>query len=88
VKIITNEYSFRGTYDIAVMYGHNDATEQITFPQGGDKKITPVIRKSVEPFSYVVGFHYGDDRMFYDYYQVEANKGQIKMKYLLAYSFQ
>lgn len=87
VSIKSTEHSNNGTYDIFAHYGYNDAHSSFTLPKS-DKNLIPVLKKSSTPFTYVVGFYWGDDDIFYDYYEVSAERGQIKMKYLKAYSFQ
>jgi hypothetical protein len=84
VAIVATEYSFRGTYAIRAMYGANDAQSEITFPRSS-RKLTPLLRKGDEPFSYVVGFSLKGDNRFYDYFLVKAQKGQTEMKYLKVY---
>lgn len=86
VKVVANEASKYGTYTIKASYGPNDATSQFTMPKGGEHFL-PVIQKGTEPYTYIVGFHYENNKTFYDYYQVSAQRGQIAMKYLKAYSF-
>lgn len=88
VKLVANEHTHQGTYDVKVLYGHNNAETQITFPRGGTKKIVPRMQKGSEPFSFIIGFNYGeDDPTFYEYYLVKGAFGKIEMKYLKAYSF-
>lgn len=87
VSIKSTEYSSYGTYDVVAHYGYNDAQSAFTFPKGG-RAIMPVLKKSAKPFTYIIGFYWGDDTSFYDYYEVSAERGKIKMKYLKAYSFQ
>ncbi len=88
VKIITNEYSGKGTYDIVVLHGYRDAVTQITFPKT-DRYLQPVLKR-VNEDEYVVGFHLENDTSFYDYYSVLYNTGSrdLEMKYLKAYSFE
>ncbi len=88
VKLVANEYTRQGTYDVVVRYGHNDATTQLTFPRGGTERIIPKMKEGSEPFSYIIGFNYGEnDPKFYEYYLVKASSGKIEMNYLKAYSF-
>ncbi|HTN45238.1 MAG TPA: hypothetical protein VL098_02755 [Flavipsychrobacter sp.] len=88
VKLVANEYTRQGTYDVQIRYGENDAVTQITFPRGGTEKIIPVLKKGKEPYSYIIGFRYGNkDPLFYEYYWVQATKDKIETKYVKAYSF-
>lgn len=88
VKLVTNEYTRQGTYDVSILYGHNNATTQITFPHGGTERIIPKMKKGDEPFSYIIGFNYGEeDPAFYEYYRVKGASGKIETTYLKAYSF-
>lgn len=88
VKLVANEYTRQGTYDVNILYGYNDASTQITFPHGGTERIIPKMKKGTEPFSYIIGFNYGEnDPVFYEYYLVKGGAGKIETKYLKAYSF-
>lgn len=89
VKLVANEYTRQGTYDVNIVYGHNNAFTQITFPRGGTKHIIPQMKKGNEPFSFIIGFNYGeDDPTFYEYYWIKGAEEKIETKYLKAYSFQ
>lgn len=87
VAIVATDESQNGIYDIVARYGYNDAATSITIPDGGGKTITPAIRRANEPFAYHVGFFYGEDTTFNDYFLVSADKGQTKMRYIKSYSF-
>lgn len=87
VQIKSTEYSSNGAYKVLAHYGFNAAEGSFTFPKGG-RDIMPVLQKSEKPFTYVIGFYWGDDPTFNGYYEVSAQRGQIKMKYIKAYSFQ
>jgi len=88
VKLVSNEFTTQGTYDVQMDYAHNTAAVQITFPRKGTQEIIPKMKKGTRPFSYIIGFNYGvDDPTFYDYYLIEANAGKIETRYLKAYSF-
>lgn len=86
VTIQATEHSCKGTYNVNVVYGHNSAQSEFTMPRGGET-LKPLIRKSEEPYTFIIGFKSEDDDTFYDYYQVSASRGMIEMKYLKAYSF-
>ncbi|MDR3681354.1 MAG: hypothetical protein P4L41_15415 [Flavipsychrobacter sp.] len=86
VKTGDNTASY-GVYDVVAEWGPNTAESQFTMPRGGEK-LKPLIKKGTEPYTYIIGFHYGDDKKtFYDYYQVTGTKGMVEAKYIKAYSF-
>ncbi len=86
IKAGTNSAAY-GVYDVIAEWGPNTAASQFTMPRGGEK-LKPIIKKGTAPYTYIIGFHYGNDKKtFYDYYQVSGNKGMIEAKYLKAYSF-
>lgn len=86
VQVISTEHSGHyGVYKVAAHYGHNEATSEFTMPRGGEQ-LKPVIKKSSQPYTYDIGFYYNGEPDFYDYYEVSANRGEIKMKYKKAYS--
>ncbi|RYY51524.1 MAG: hypothetical protein EOO06_00545 [Chitinophagaceae bacterium] len=87
VKLISTEHTAHyGAYKVVADWAKNHAESEFAMPRGGEQ-LKPVLRKSNEPYTYVIGFHYEDEPEFYDYYQVSAARGEIKMKYLKAYSF-
>jgi hypothetical protein len=86
VKILTNDQTGDGSYDVQANYGHNEAETQIEMPDG-DKLIRPVIRKSLQPFTYTIGFTYGSDTSFNDYFEISSDRGQTRMRYIKSYSF-
>ena len=86
IEVIATDQSANGVYEVLVAYGYNDASTQITMPEA-DQPIIPEVRKGKEPFSYIIGFRYGKDTSFNDYFLVHAAKNQTVMKYLKAYSF-
>ena len=55
-------------------------------PAGGEH-LKPVIREGSKPYSYVVGFYYGKDSAFYEYFLVVGGAKKIEMKYIKVYSF-
>lgn len=85
VKIKTNEYSSKGTYAIEAAYGPNNADGMFTMPRGGNH-LKPVLRKSKEPYTYIIGFEY--QHKVYDYYVVKGSKNAIEIKNIKAYTFQ
>jgi len=86
IEVVAGKESNKGVYEVLVTYGHNDASTQLTMPEA-DKPIIPEVRRGNEPYSYIIGFHYGTDTTFNDYYYVRAGKGKTIMKYMKAYSF-
>jgi len=86
VQVATNQYSKNGTYDVTVAWGPETAKGAFTMPQGGGN-LKPVIRKTDTAYTYIIGFYSGNDKTFYDYYQVSGQKGNIEMKYIKGYSF-
>lgn len=86
VFIKAGEQSNKGIYDVLAVYGHDSAASQFTMPRGGER-LKPLLKKSDEPSTFIVGFHYGSDTAFYDYYEVSGARGSISMRYLKAYSF-
>jgi len=78
--------SNRGIYEVLAVYGHDTATGQFTMPRGGEH-LRPLLRKGDEPSTFIVGFHYGGDTAFYDYYKVSGTHGAISMQYMKGYSF-
>ena len=86
VEVIATDKSANGTYEVLVSYGHNDASTQITMPEA-EHPITPEIRRGEEPATYILGFHYGADTSFNDYFLIKGGRRTIEMKYLKAYSF-
>ena len=87
IQIVTTNYSKNGTYFVQVAYGPNTAKNEFTMPRGG-AHLKPVIKKGSEPYTYIIGFYFGKEKTFYDYYEVSADKGQVKMQYIKAYTFQ
>lgn len=85
VKVKTNEYSKKGTYSILASYGPNEGDGMFTMPRGGGN-LKPVLRRSKEAYTYIIGFEY--QRKFYEYYKVSGSKGTIEIKNIKAYSFQ
>jgi|GEM_PF-1807623 len=88
VKLLSNEHSQNGTYDVIAAYGHNDAETQITFPPGSSNPIKPAIKKGDDATSFVIGFYETGDTTFHEYFLVQSTKGHTSMKYIRSYSFQ
>lgn len=85
VKLRTTKYSHRGTYAVETNLGPNIANTQFTMPRGAEEAI-PIVHKSSEPYTYIIGFYYNSDTTFYDYYKVSLYMGTIQMAYSKAYS--
>ena len=86
VKVIASDRVKYGTYHVKAEWGYNVAKDAFTLPEGGEY-LTPVLRKGDDMYSYIIGFRYGKDSTFYDYYLVRAQRGMIEMKYIKAYAF-
>jgi hypothetical protein len=87
VKIVTNANSMaKGSYNVETAYGYNTANGELTMPAGGEH-LKPVLKKGKEPYTYIIGFIYGDDSTFHDYFLVSGGHRQIEMKYIKIYSF-
>jgi len=86
IEVIAGPQSNKGVYEVLVNYGHNDASGQVIMPEA-ETLIIPEVKRDTQRFAYIIGFHYGSDTSFKDYFLVKADKGQTEMKYLKAYSF-
>ncbi len=87
VAVVADSNIAKGVYDVNVIYGKNEANGLFTMPKGAEK-YKPAIRKSTEPYTYIIGFHAPKDTTFYEYFEVTAQKKTIGMKYLKAYTFE
>jgi hypothetical protein len=86
IEVIAGHESNRGVYEVLVNYGNNDASGQVVMPVA-EKLIIPEVRRDTQQFAYIIGFHYGADTSFKDYFLVKADRGRTEMRYLKAYSF-
>lgn len=86
VKIVSSNAA-PGSYNVVAAWGFNTAEGHLTMPKGGEN-IKPVLKRSAEPYSYLVGFNLKGDTTFYDYFLVNAQRGMISMKYIKAYTFE
>jgi hypothetical protein len=86
IEVIASPESEEGVYEVLVSYGPNDASGQVVMPEA-EKLIIPEVRRDTQQFAYVIGFHYGADTSFKDYFLVKADRGRTEMRYLKAYSF-
>jgi hypothetical protein len=88
VKVITdNKTATYGTYAVIASFGPDEASATLTMPHGG-AHLKPLIRKGLGNYAYIIGFKFGRDSAFYDYFQVTGSKTTIKMAYLKGYNFQ
>lgn len=71
VKVLANEYTNKGTYTIAVLYGPDSNVSMFTMPKGA-AHLLPEMKKA-EGYHYIIGFTYMGK--FYDYYEVQFNPG-------------
>ena len=86
IEVIAGPESDKGVYEVLASYGPNDASGQVVMPEA-EKLIIPEVRRDTQQFAYIIGFHYGTDTSFKDYFLVKADKGRTEMRYLKAYSF-
>lgn len=86
VLVTTGSMSDKGVYNVVAVYGHDTAQGQFTMPKGGER-LKPLLRQS-EPSVFMVGFRYGNDTSFNDYYEISGRRGMIGMQYVKAYSFE
>jgi hypothetical protein len=87
VRVIAGKKVNKGHYDIEAAYGHNIAQSSFVMPKH-DYPLIPVLKRTGEPYTYIIGFYTKDDTTFYDYYQVRAERGTILMIYTKGYRFQ
>lgn len=87
LAVATTDQAKYGIYDVRAAWGPHNAASQFTMPHGGEQ-LKPVIRKNEKESVFTIGFFFGNDTTFHDYYEVSSIKGgNIEMKYLKAYSF-
>lgn len=87
VRIKTTAHTAKGIYGIDAVWGTNNNTMQFSMPRGAETVI-PILRRESAPYSYIVGFYYGSDTTFYDYYRVSAGRTGLNAGYTKAYLFQ
>jgi hypothetical protein len=71
VKVLANEYTKKGTYTIAVIYGPDSNASMFTMPKGA-AHLLPEMKKG-DGYNYIIGFTYMGK--FYDYYEVIFDPG-------------
>jgi hypothetical protein len=84
VKVMANEYTKKGTYTIAVIYGPDSNASMFTMPKGA-AHILPEMKRG-EGYSFIIGFTYMGK--FYDYYEVKFKYGNphtTKLSLIKAY---
>ncbi len=86
VAVKTTDRSHKGTYEVTASIGPSIATSNFTMPRGAED-VVPVMRRIKDSTSFIIGFYYGKDTTFYDYYQAKAVMSNIEMKYTKAYRF-
>jgi len=93
VKIITDSTSSTtGSYIVDATYGMDNAEGTFAMPKNAEH-VKPILRRSTEPYTYIIGFKFGEDTTFHDYFeistsQVALGKKAIKMAYTKAYTFE
>ena len=87
VELTAGDSVHKGTYNVLVSYGWNDAIGSLTFPGNGDPKLRPAIRKASE-HDYIIGFYYDGDTSFHDYFLIRATRHTTEMKYIKAYTLE
>lgn len=86
VKISTTTKTRKGKYAVDVAWGYNIANREIVMPKN-DYPLVPVLKRTGEQYSYIIGFYLKDDTTFYDYYAVKGEQGDISMGYTKGYRF-
>ncbi|MBS1689909.1 MAG: hypothetical protein JSS96_14365 [Bacteroidetes bacterium] len=93
VKIIADSNSnTKGSYTVQAAYGVDNAEGQLAMPKNAEY-LKPLLRKGDEPYTYIVGFKFGNDTTFHDYFEISAarvaaQRRAIKMEYIKAYTFE
>jgi hypothetical protein len=87
VRVRTTEHMHKGAYSIDAIWGTNANEMQFSMPRGAEDAI-PILRRDTQPYSYIIGFYYGNDTTFYDYYSIVGGKNGLGAKYVKAYLFQ
>lgn len=77
----------QGVYSVLGTWGLFLAESSFTMPRGG-RHLAPVLRRGTTPYTYHIGFYKDGDTAFHEYYEVKGQRGQIKMKYVKAYSIE
>lgn len=86
IKISTTAKTNKGRYTIDAAWGYNTANREIVMPKN-DYALVPVLKRTGDPYSYIIGFYLQDDTTFYDYYAVKGDHGNISMGYTKGYRF-
>ena len=84
VKVIANEYTKKGTYTIAVIYGPDSNASMFTMPKGAAHLLPEMKRGG--GYNFIIGFTYMGK--FYEYYEVKFTYGNphtTKLSLIKAY---
>lgn len=93
VKIIADSTSnTKGSYIVDATYGVDNAAGKLLMPKN-EEHLKPLLRKGTKPYTYIVGFKFGEDTTFHDYFEISVTnvapkRKAIKMEYIKAYSFE
>ncbi len=87
VKILSTGKTGKGHYQAEAAWGHNIATGEFVMPRN-DYPLIPVLKRSSEPYTYIIGFYIKGDTTFYDYYKINGTRQTIGMNYTKGYRFQ
>lgn len=92
IAIKTNLQTDSGYYDVLAVYNKDSARGLVRMPTSS-VQLTPLLRHGDTANSYVVGFHFGNDTTFHDYFEISLQKDgllkrTIKMEYIKAYTFE
>lgn len=86
-KVTTTPKTAKGNYMVDAAWGYNTAQSEIIMPKN-DYPLIPVLQRTAEPYTYIIGFYIKGDTTFYDYYKISAQRGSITMGYTKGYRFQ
>jgi hypothetical protein len=86
IKVVADSLVAKGIYDIDADFGPNFATGQMAMPKGGED-LTPILKRSPAPNTYIIGFRVPGDTTFYEYYEVSSTGSATRMQYIKSYTF-
>lgn len=92
VTIKTNLQTDSGYYDVLAVYNKDSAHGLVRMPTS-IVQLKPLLRRGDTANSYIIGFHFGSDTTFHDYFEINLHKDgmlkrTIKMEYIKAYTFE
>jgi hypothetical protein len=88
VKISAAKLINKGHYKVDAAFGPNEGSSELVMPRN-DYPLIPVLKRTGEPYTFIVGFYMNDDTAFYDYYKISADElRNITMNYTKGYRFQ